>query len=60
MPTTYTAEYWRQRASEARAQAEQMSDPRARQQLLEIASAYDQMATRAGTNARPNAKPAEG
>ena len=37
-----------------------MSDPRARQQLLEIASAYDQMATLAGTNARPNAKPAEG
>ena len=58
-PTTYTVDYWLQRAAEARAQAEQMPDPRAKRQLLEIATAYEQMAQLAGMNGQPNAKAAE-
>jgi hypothetical protein len=43
-PTVYDAEHWRSRASEARAQAEQMSNPEAKRQLLEIAVAYEKLA----------------
>jgi len=41
---THNAEYWRTRASEARAQAEQMPTPGARRQLLEIAASYEKLA----------------
>jgi hypothetical protein len=41
---THTAEYWRGRASEARAQAEQMSTPGAKRQLMEIAAAFEELA----------------
>jgi len=44
LPTLHNAEYWRTRASEARAHAEQMSSPEARRQLMEIAAAYEQLA----------------
>jgi hypothetical protein len=44
LPTLHDAEYWRSRASEARAQAEQMFSPEARRQLLEIAAAYEKLA----------------
>ena len=37
-------DYWRWRAEEARAQASEMNDPRARQVLLDIAENYDQLA----------------
>jgi hypothetical protein len=57
--TTYTVDYWLQRAAEARAQAEQMPDPRAKRQLLEIAAAYEQVAQLAGTNGQPDAKAPE-
>jgi hypothetical protein len=43
-PPHYTAEHWRQRAEEARAQAEQMKDPEAKQGLYKIAEIYDQLA----------------
>ena len=45
MPSTlHDAGHWRGRASEARAQAEQMSSPEARRELLKIAEAYEQLA----------------
>jgi hypothetical protein len=44
LPTIHDAQHWRNRAKEARAQAEQMSDPQAKQQLLEIASGYERLA----------------
>jgi hypothetical protein len=37
-------EYWRSRAEEARAQAVQMTDARARKTLLAIAENYEQIA----------------
>jgi hypothetical protein len=48
MPTKYgTPEHWRDRAAEARAQAEQMSDEAARQAMLSVAESYEQIAKRA-------------
>ena len=44
MPERLGAEYWRERAEEARAQASQMRDPRARRMLLDIAENYEQVA----------------
>lgn len=40
-------EYWRSRAEEARAQADQMHDESTRQTLLGIADNYDQLAGQA-------------
>jgi hypothetical protein len=42
--TLQNAEYWRERAEEARAQAEQMSSAEDKRELLEIARAYEQLA----------------
>ena len=42
-PTLHDAEYWRKRAREARAQAEKMSTPGAKRQLLEIAASYEKL-----------------
>jgi hypothetical protein len=39
--------HWRERAEKARAHAEQMSDPEARQTMLEIAEDYEKLARRA-------------
>ena len=48
MPTKYgTPEHWRDRATEARAQAEQMSDDAARQGMLSVAESYEKLAKRA-------------
>jgi hypothetical protein len=44
LPTIYDAEHWRKRAREARAQAEQMSTVETRRELLEIATAYEELA----------------
>ena len=41
---SYNAEHWRERARDARAQAEQMSTPDAKRQLLEIAAAFEELA----------------
>jgi hypothetical protein len=38
------AQCWEKRAKEARAQAEQMSAPQDRRQLLEIAASYERLA----------------
>ena len=38
------AEYWRMRAKEARAQAEQKPSPNAERELLNIARAYERLA----------------
>ena len=43
-PTLHDTEHWRNRAKEARAQAEQMSDPEVRRELLEIAATYERLA----------------
>lgn len=47
MPDKLGADYWRERALDARAQAEQMRTPDARRTLLEIAENYDQLAAQA-------------
>jgi hypothetical protein len=44
VPTLDDAELWRNRAREARADAERMSSPEARRQLIEIAATYEQLA----------------
>lgn len=52
MPTrAYTAKDWRDRAEEARARADEIHDPRARQIMLEIAAGYDRLAEMAEKNA---------
>jgi hypothetical protein len=43
-PTIHNAEYFRDRSREAIAQAEQMSDPEAKRELLEIAATYERLA----------------
>jgi hypothetical protein len=47
MPAKLGAAYWRERAEESRAQAEQMRDPTAKRTLLAIAQNYDQLAEQA-------------
>jgi len=42
--TLQDAEYWRNRAGEVRAQAEQMSNPEARRELLKIAETFEKLA----------------
>jgi hypothetical protein len=49
--------YWRARAGEARAQAAQMRDPRAKRALLGIAENYDQLAERTEAMARSTKPP---
>jgi hypothetical protein len=44
LSTLRDAQYWRTRAKEARAQAEQMSSAEDKRELLDIASAYERMA----------------
>jgi hypothetical protein len=41
------AKYWRARAQEALALAEQMRDPEARRIMMEIAAGYERLAARA-------------
>ena len=43
----FDAEYWRQKAAEARAIAELMSLEEARRRMLEIAEQYDRLAEQA-------------
>jgi hypothetical protein len=44
MSTLHDAEYWRKRAKQIRAQADQMSKPEYKRDLLDIASGYEQLA----------------
>jgi hypothetical protein len=39
-----TPEYWRDRAEEARAKADEMRDPAARETMLDVAKSYERMA----------------
>jgi hypothetical protein len=45
-------EHWRSRAEEARAVAEQLSDPEAKRTMLRIAADYEQLAERTELRAR--------
>jgi F0F1-type ATP synthase membrane subunit b/b' len=49
MPVGFDADYWRERAEEARAQASEMRDPGTKRTLLEIAQNYEQLADQAET-----------
>ena len=42
--TLHDGDYWRNRAEEARAQAEQMSSPKNKRELLDIAAGYERLA----------------
>jgi hypothetical protein len=44
LSTLHDTEYWRKRADEARAQAEQISNPADKRDLLDIARAYERLA----------------
>ena len=46
-PFIHDPEHWRQRAEEARAVADQIADPEARQMMLKIADDYERLAKRA-------------
>jgi hypothetical protein len=50
------AEYWRERAKEARASAEAMQDPECKRIMLDIAEAYERIAHRASKEADPEPK----
>jgi hypothetical protein len=43
----YDAKMWRERAEEARVQAEQMRDAASREAMLEVARGYEKLAVRA-------------
>jgi hypothetical protein len=48
MPVVFgTAKHWRERAEEARAMAEQMTDPAAKSAMLTVADSYEKLAERA-------------
>lgn len=47
MPQRFDPKYWRERAEEARAQAEEMHDPKAKRTLLGIAESYEKLAEQA-------------
>jgi|AmaraimetP72IA01_FD_contig_31_5710194_length_362_multi_17_in_0_out_0_1 hypothetical protein len=53
-PPSQTAEYWRRRAHEARAEAQEAKDPDARQTLLRIAELCDQLAEEAERDLNPS------
>jgi cytochrome c553 len=50
-PNLNDPEHWRQRAEEARALAEQMTDELSKQMMLKIADHYDKLAVRAAIRA---------
>jgi hypothetical protein len=46
-PLIFDAKHWHDRAKEARALADQMSDPAAQDAMLQVAAGYDRLAERA-------------
>jgi hypothetical protein len=55
MPRKLTPKYWRNRATDVRTWAEQMTDPQVRETLLRSAADYEMLAKRAEDRQRPNA-----
>jgi hypothetical protein len=55
---TFDAEHWRSRAEEARALAELMGDPVAKETMLEIANQYERLAQRAKERVELEKRPA--
>jgi hypothetical protein len=53
------AQHWRDRAEEARANAEQMNDPEAKRQMYEIAGGHERLAQRAEQRLREANKKSE-
>ncbi len=47
MQVSDDSEYWRRLAEETRIEAEQITNPRAKQMMLNVAETYDGMARRA-------------
>lgn len=44
LPAFRTPEHWRKRAEEARIVAEQMTDPDAKEAMMNVAASYDRLA----------------
>ena len=59
MPDRLGADYWRERAKEARAQASDMGEQKARRALLAIAENYEQLADQAERIRNTRAAPIE-
>jgi hypothetical protein len=57
VPLLHDAKHWRDRAQEARAQAEQMSDPQAKSDMLGIADGYERLAMRAEERLASSVRP---
>jgi len=55
-----TAEYWLERAKEARAKAEAMNDPECKEIMFDIARAYERIADIARQGRLNGDKPARG
>ena len=56
-PLPYDARHWRDRAEEARLLAEQMSNPSAREAMLQVAESYERLAKRVAMK-KPRRRPA--
>ena len=56
-PIIYDASHWRDRAEGARAMAEQITDPAARDAMLQVAAGYERLAERAAMR-KPERQPA--
>lgn len=56
MPLTYDAAYWRLRAEEARAIAEGVGDPGARDTMFRLAESWDKMAQKVEVGEREQRK----
>jgi hypothetical protein len=54
MPREYTNKYryWSDRAKEARAKADQMTDPRSKRRMFGLADSYERLAKRLGRHLR--------
>jgi predicted Rossmann-fold nucleotide-binding protein len=60
MQVSDDSEYWRRLAEEARSEAEQITKPRAKQTMLNVAETYDAMARRAEKKEKPPGKEPSG
>ena len=56
-PSPYDPRHWRDRAEEVRQLAEQMSNPAAREAMLQVAGSYERLAKRVAIR-KPRRRPA--